>query len=353
MDLDATERRIRRYLIGPCARDLRRLRTLAAGCDLVVADSLHPALIAGSVLPVDLPPVVHVVSEHIWDATVGTHDGRWPAPAARLWRTALEQLRARAHGTIVHAIGAPGDTRLAAGGPVRLPPIVAPVGEPTETAPARRRQLAVYLNPHYADPRIAEAVERAAEAGGYALVGVSERFAGRAGWAATHPAFTEVVLASDALVSGAGMGSLEQARLAEVPFVALMGDQPEQALNLRAFAARHGPGVAVVPVDAPDGLAAALAQLRPAAPAPERAARARAEIEEVHRLWADVLLTMLSTAKERRHGDRPKDRPADRGAGDRDREPPRGRRGARAPARVAREAAPAPRAPEPAAGSAR
>src|SRR5205823_4613604 len=95
---------------------------------------------------------------------------------------------------------------------------------------AGRMPLAVvYLNPHFRDPAIADAVERALAAAGFAIHAVGEGYARRPGWRAHDPALADAIGAADLLVSAPGLGAISQARALRVPFLALVSDQPEQA----------------------------------------------------------------------------------------------------------------------------
>jgi hypothetical protein len=90
----------------------------------------------------------------------------------------------------------------------------------------------MYLNPYFRAPELGERLERALRARGYRLHAVGEGMAGRPGWRAYEPNLAEVAAASDLLVAAPGMGSLGQAQLFGVPYLALCTDQPEQAQNL-------------------------------------------------------------------------------------------------------------------------
>ena len=166
-------------------------------------------------------PVTAGCSQRCAPAPSAASNTRWPPPIARASTLAPTRFR--------------------------LPPLVRP---PQRARASVRRALglapgerfaAIYLNPHFRDPAIAARLEAALAAAGFRHYGVSEPWAGRPGWRACDAAFSDVVAASDLFVSGAGAAAMEQARLCAVPLLALVGDQPEQALNLATGrAARHG-----------------------------------------------------------------------------------------------------------------
>ena len=318
-----TERRLAAYLASPrgLARDAARLVRLGAGARFVVNDSLHPAALWLAAAPrlARAPRVVNVHGDNLWRAAIQNFEGRLPDWLSGGFGRLLQAIDARAFGGIVHSLAA-ADRPGRRDGPnrFRLPPLVA---APRRTRAAVRSALglsehdrlaAIYLNPHFRDPRLAARLEIALAQRGVRFYGVSEPWAGRPGWRAFDPDFGDVVAASDLLVSGAGVAALEQARRAAVPLLALRGEQPEQALNL-AQAVASGTDARAVDVDDPTALCRAIAALTTAAPA------ARALPDEharVRRLWTDVFLSLATPSKEERRGIRseePDDRP---GAGD-------------------------------------
>ncbi len=247
--LGATRRRVLRYAMRELRRDVDALRARAAGCALVVNDSFHPALLGAHLFAPELF-VVHVHGENLRE-TVRAQSR--PLRVDR-WLSHARQ--------IVHALDdVPG---VGARGELRLPPVIAlPSSAPgavrAALAPSARGLAAVYLNPHYRAPFIADLVEGAVADAGLALCGVSEVFAGRPGWRAADGAFVDVVAAAEVFVSGAGMGALEQARATGTPLVCLLGDQAEQTRNV---AERGLPAVHLDDPGARARLARALASVR-------------------------------------------------------------------------------------------
>jgi hypothetical protein len=233
-----TDRRVLNYLLLPwrAAADLRRLAGWARQADLVVNDSLHPALLLAPVLGFPCP-VVQLYGENLWRAMEANLDDRAPPWVVQRYRRGLQAVRARAFARIVHTLGS---TDAEGGLPwtFRLVPLVArPERSPAQVraelgVPPGVRLAAVYLNPHFRQPAIAAALEEGLRRGGYRLHAVGEGYAGRPGWLATDARLGDVVHAAEVFVSGAGMGALELARSAGTPLLVLLGDQPEQARNV-------------------------------------------------------------------------------------------------------------------------
>jgi len=245
-----TDARVFNYLALPwrALADLRRLAALAGGHDLVVNDSLHPALLLAPAL--GFPhPVVQLYGENLWRAMEDNLDDRAPAWVVTRYRSALRWVRDRAFARIVHTLGSTGQQP----GPpwtVRLAPLVARPGRTRAQVrdalrvPAGLPLVAVYLNPHFRDPAIAGALEEGLRRRGFHVHAVGEGYRTRDGWLGTDGHFGDVVHAAELFVSGAGMGALELARSAGTPLLVLLGDQPEQARNV-AELVRRAPGFAL------------------------------------------------------------------------------------------------------------
>ena len=261
-----TDRRVLNYLLLPWRglADLGRLALLARGADIVVNDSLHPVLLTAPAMGFPFP-VVQVYGENLWHAMASNLDGRAAPWAVRAFRRAVEAVRDRAFGRIIHTLGSPGMARPHLPRTYVLPPIVArPARSRAQVrealgVPEGRPLAAVYLNPHFREPSIAEAVERALGQRGFHLHGVGEGYVGRPGWVGTDGAFGDVVHAADLFVSGAGMGALELARTSGTPLLVLLGDQPEQERNV-ADASDRCPALRLRAVPLGGDLSAAVAE---------------------------------------------------------------------------------------------
>jgi hypothetical protein len=300
-----TEACVLRYLFAPGrgAADLARLNARCRGAACVVND-FHPLLLVGT----PPCPVVHVYAENLWRAIEGNFDGRGPALLGRGYGALARALRDRALARVEHTLRAPfAGEHDPARATHRLLPILAaprrPAAEVRTTlglAP-RARLAAVYLNPHFSDPRVAEAIEAALAAEGFHMHAVCEGFAGRPGWRPYDPSFVEVTAAADLLVSAPGMGAVGQARILGTPFVALVTDQPEQRENLGFF----GPGdpLAAVELAAPGPLPLharireAAARLVAGAPPALARPSAAAAVAAIQARWAEVFVSLAAGAR--------------------------------------------------------
>lgn len=316
-----TDRRLAAYIASPwrLGRDVAMLRRLSRGALLLVNDSLHPAaLLLAGLGGRRGARVVHLHGDGLWRAAVSHFDGRLPGRASAGYRGLLEALRARAFGCVEHSLARTDRAGVTlAPTRFRLPPLVRP---PQRARACVRRALglapgerfaAIYLNPHFRDPAIAARLEAALAAAGLRHYGVSEPWAGRPGWRACDAAFSDVVAASDLFVSGAGAAAMEQARLCAVPLLALVGNQPEQALNL-ATGCEAGTAFAAVSVDAGAPLGDAIAALARAPLARDDAA-VREQHARIGRLWGDAFASLAERAERETHAHASDDSP---GSGD-------------------------------------
>ncbi|MEQ8980697.1 MAG: hypothetical protein RL846_22335, partial [Deltaproteobacteria bacterium] len=120
------------------------------------------------------------------------------------------------------------------------------------------RLVVAYLNPHFADPRLAAALESTPGR----LYAVGEGFAGRPGWVAYDADLADKLAAADVVVSAPGVATLTAVKASGVAYVALRSRQPEQRENLT----RLGRDFEVVDVATPDALPAAIERARRAPP---------------------------------------------------------------------------------------
>ena len=276
-----TDARIFNYLLLPwrALADLCRLEVLARGADLVVNDSLHPALLLAPAL--GFPhPVVQLYGENLWRAMEENLDHRVPAWVADRYRRVMRVVRERAFARIIHTLGSTEHDPRSSPRTYRLAPVVA---RPERTRAQVRAEMgvadgvplaAVYLNPHFKDPEIALALEEGLGRRGFHVHAVGEGYRARPGWVGTDGRFGDVVHAAELFVSGAGMGALELARSSGTPLLVLLGDQPEQARNV-AELMRRSPEFALRSVlvgdpELPSAIAAAAGELtsRGRAPTP-------------------------------------------------------------------------------------
>lgn len=278
-----------RYLALGLRADRRRLARLAEGADLCVNDSFHPALL--------FAPrgcrVVQVYGRHMRRAVEENFAGRRFSPA---YAAAMRALVERSFACIEHTLGESGR----AASVHRLPPLLA---RPRREAAAVRaalgagpgRRLAVvYLNPHFRDPRVAEAVERGLA--GWVVHAVGEGYATRPGWRGVDPDLASVVAAADVLVSTPGMGALAQASVFGTPLVALVTDQPEQQRNLAFLDGARFPR-AIVPLAGDLAARLGRAALGVGGGGWQRA-DARAAVIAVEDAWARTFVELIGQREE-------------------------------------------------------
>lgn len=305
-----TERLVLRYLLSPrrIHSDLRNLRPLMEGADLVVND-FHPLLLALPMFGQDPyeARIVHLYGQNLWGALEEHLHGRTPALVDKLFQQRVRRLRSRAFGTVEHSLAvSPGSVERRGPHAVRLAPIVPTLRSRPEAVRRRlgvgrdERLATVYLNPYFRDPRLGARLERALLARGYRLHAVGEGMVGRPGWRPYEPHLAEVTAASDLLVAAPGMGSLGQTQLFGVPYLAVRTDQPEQAQNLlqlgsQAVRAFHPS------MDDDDALARALVELErcPQQRWHERPSPLIA-VERLHASWVRALTGLVTASVSER-----------------------------------------------------
>ena len=135
---------------------------------------------------------------------------------------------------------------------------------------------------------------------------MSEPWAARPGWRAFDADFGTSSRRAICSCRAPGAAALEQARRTGVPLLALVGDQPEQALNLsQARAAGIQARAVGVATDAPAALGEAIRRAH--RPAPRRASAVPDDDARIHRLWRDAFLSLAAFTKENHHATRPED----------------------------------------------
>jgi hypothetical protein len=280
------------YLLSPkrCLRDLAWLEGRTAGAALIVNDSFHPALLSASLFRTSLADrIVHVHGEN---TRLAVEDSVGRGPMRAMVRRAFAASR-RIEITL-------GDVTGGTDALVKLPPLL-PAPRPRDQVRAARgiaqdaRLAVVYLNPYFANPELADALERELAGAGYVVHAVGEGYADRPGWRARDGALTELVSAADLFVSAAGSGALALARGSGVPMIALATDQPEQRKNLASAA---GGFRAVVDLCARDTtvsvqLRTALARVPPSASSGD----CELAVRRARSLWLSTLIAL--TRKDR------------------------------------------------------
>jgi len=290
MQREATDRNVAHYVFHPgrMLRDITVLRRWMRDADLIVDDSFHPALLCMGCMPGWRRKVVHVYGGSLRRALETNFSGRAPLGLAPLFRRLIAWQIDAARARLEHdfAFAAPIQT-----GPNdwQLPTPVAVADSTWDAAPSC---AAVYLNPHFRDAAMADALERGLAAAGMPGNFVGEGHAGRAGWRTQDPDWVNTAAHSSVIVSAPGMAALSVAAVYRKPILLLLTDQPEQAIN--AGRAKDFGLVHRIVVWRGDGpafaceLEAAVRELLAAAPTPAADARdaARSRLDP----WRDLLI---------------------------------------------------------------
>jgi hypothetical protein len=233
-----TDRNVAHYVFRPgrMPRDIVRLRHWMRASDLVVNDSFHPALLFMGAMPGWRRKVVHVYGASLRHALETNFHARLPDAAARLFGRIVAWQIGRSRARIEHDF-AHGEPQHDGQDGHRLATPVAVVragGEPAAHPPAGL--AAVYLNPHFTQPALAEGLEHGLSAAGLQAHLVGEGYARRPGWRAQDERWVEAAARSACIVSAPGMAALSIAAVYRKPIVLLVTDQPEQAINARRAA---------------------------------------------------------------------------------------------------------------------
>lgn len=230
----ATDRRIASYVLLPwhMLRDIVRLWPRLRRADLVLNDSFHPALLTLGSLPPWRSKIVHIFGTSLRQALEQNFAGRTQALLARTFARLIAWQIESAHAHIEHGFATP--PNLAPEGRYhRLP---TPVALPQANGGATCCDVAVYLNPHFSDERLAGALETAMAQGGWQAHMVGEGYAARPGWHARDAHWVDVAARTRAIIAAPGMAGLAVAHLFGTPIVLVLTDQPEQRRNAQRAA---------------------------------------------------------------------------------------------------------------------
>jgi hypothetical protein len=226
-----TDRNVAHYMFRPerMLRDVWRLRAQFRGADLVVNDSFHPALLLMGWLPFWRRKVVHVYGASLRRALETNFKGRMPGAVARLFGGIVAWQIDRSRARIEHDF-AFGEPQHDGRGRHRLATPVAVV-DAVDRGNAARPVAAVYLNPHFEDPALADGLEQGLADAGVPAHLVGEGYAHRTHWHARDEHWIEAAAHSAFIVSAPGMAALSIAAVYRRPILLLLTDQPEQAIN--------------------------------------------------------------------------------------------------------------------------
>ncbi len=228
---DATDRNVAHYVFRPTRmlRDIARLHAIVRDADLVINDSFHPALLFMGAVPGWRGRIVHVYGGSLRGALTANFNGRLPRVLARAFSRIVDWQIDSALCCIEHdfACDATDDVQ-GSRTRYRLPTPVPVVGEWPASEPAA---AAVYLNPHFSDVALADALSAGLHDAGLAAHRVGEGYAAHDGWTGVDADWPTRAAHAPLIVSAPGMAALSIACVYRRPILLVLTDQPEQASN--------------------------------------------------------------------------------------------------------------------------
>ena len=227
-----TDRNVAQYVFHPerMLRDVVRLHAVLRTTDLLVNDSFHPALLFMGAMPWWRRKIVQVYGSSLRRALETNFDERLPKFFARLFGRTVAWLIGRSRARVEHDF-AYGEPQQDGKGGYRLPTPVAVVGTNESAGCEMAGMAAVYLNPHFTHPLLAQGMEQGLAAAGLNAILVGEGYARRPGWRGQDERWVEAAAQSACIVSAPGMAALSIAAVYRKPILLLLTDQPEQAIN--------------------------------------------------------------------------------------------------------------------------
>jgi len=298
-----TDRNVAHYMFRPerMLRDVWRLRAHVRDADLVVNDSFHPALLLMGWLPFWRRKVVHVYGASLRRALETNFKGRMPGAVAKLFGGIVAWQIDRSLARIEHEF-AYGEPQHDGHGRHRLATPVAVV-DAVDRSDAAEHAAAVYLNPHFREPALADGLEQGLADAGLPAHFVGEGYAHRPHWHARDERWIEAAAHSAFIVSAPGMAALSIAAVYRKPILLLLTDQPEQAINAgRAAQLGLAHRVVVWRGDAPKfarAVAAAAGELRATAADASDAAEGRQAAIDRLQHWVALLLRLAGAPATR------------------------------------------------------
>lgn len=225
----ATNRNVANYLFRPSRmlRDIRQLRHQFRDADLVINDSFHPALLYMGMLPVWRRKVVHIYGKSLKVALINNFEGMWLRPFARLFGWIVSRQLDAALACIEHDFACEIDDTHAPA-LYRLP---TPVALANSASCQIKDGAAVYLNPHFSDPTLADALTAGLADASLGAYLVGEGYAGLGDWLAVDQHWASRAACAQLIVSAPGMAALSLALVYQRPILLILCDQPEQMAN--------------------------------------------------------------------------------------------------------------------------
>ena len=236
MQRAATDRNVAHYVFRPSRmlKDIRMLAHYMRDVDLVINDSFHPALLCMGSMPGWRCKVVHVYGGSLKAALISNFEGRLPAAFARAFAAIIGWQINTARACIEHDFSC--DSAQPIGlSRYRLPTPVA-VAKQGNKAAVQASQAAVYLNPHFQNIALADALCEGLDDASLRTHLVGEGLAGHGNWQAIDEDWVSTAAQSSLIVSAPGMAALSVARIYQRPILLVLTDQPEQASNAQQAA---------------------------------------------------------------------------------------------------------------------
>jgi len=242
----ATDLRVTTYFFLPwhMLRDIRRLARRFADKDLIVNDSFHPAFLLMGGLDPWRNRAVHVYGWSLRESLEENFIGRLWGPCARFFRWWVRFGLSRARGRLVHDFAFPLPETLDPSLTEHCLPTPLALVDMEKVAACRPRKAAVYLNPHFSDPVLADALETALQQGrndqapgdGNVFF-LGEGYADRPRWQSYARDWIDIAACAELLVSAPGMALLATAQALDKPVILIVTAQPEQQRNAERAAA--------------------------------------------------------------------------------------------------------------------
>lgn len=235
----ATDWRIIRYFFLPwhMLTDIIRLKKQQKKqrFDLIINDSLHPALISAPFF--GIRNIVHIHGETLLKALHNNFKDRLPNWLANGFGKAVSYFLSKAKTQLLHNQHISHPKKLKQGW--LLPnPVQIPNRNATDTYRCYgfniTKPLAlIYLNPHFQDDIFIEKLEQLLFNSNWQFVGISEYYSYRPHWQPYSNDFANLTYTADLLISAAGMAALRLAKVNSCPLLTLATAQPEQQYNLQ------------------------------------------------------------------------------------------------------------------------
>ena len=235
------------YFVNPAglAADLWRLRQPLSRAGLILND-IHPVGLLLPLLPSRIrdTPVVHILSEHSWEALKEIIRPRWWPDVRDILGELVDRIALSGRHLIVNTLD-PSKFFTTVGKITYLPPLlssekIAVLALRQDLGlPSRKRLFVAYLNPLFRDPCLIQTIIEASREYGAYLYLVSEYAASHVPHAASRDVtvvaydfhLLQHLLEAELYISGAGLAAPLQAYVAGVPFLGLVSRQPEHVKN--------------------------------------------------------------------------------------------------------------------------